>query len=237
MGFEWTATLETVTHGDFAQLTDHLATDPGRDPDFGADRGAVGHGADAFDLYPGIAIALVMVKEIVDLVWARPGWASAIGDEQVEEPIVIIIDPGTAGGVVSRSAIIHDRARRDSREGTVTFVVVEKVMVVVVQNEQIQIAVVVVIAPRTGWRSRRAFFKSDSGDFAERTIPVVAEQETGRALVVQNAIVGDEQIEKTIIVIVAPSTADRIRRAGNNASGVGHPLEFARESVVGDKIV
>src|ERR1022692_1771966 len=80
-----------------------------------------------------------------------------------------------------------------------------------IANEQIVKAVIVVIRPQT---SVADAFVGDDGsrsDFGERAIAIVMKEHICAAIV-HIAMVGDEQIKKTIVVIIHPGTGAKMAK-------------------------
>ncbi len=87
---------------DFAQLPELLALDGGQHPHFGSNPRPVRNRADALDFQPGIAVAVVVVEEILDQgTGVGPG-----RDQQIQEPVVVIVDPAAESASESRTAIV-----------------------------------------------------------------------------------------------------------------------------------
>jgi len=136
---EQTGLAEAGAAGDFAELPGFLSAQRGLHPYSGADAVAVRRRADASHLEPVITVPVVPVEEIRTA-------ALPVGDEEVEEAIIIIIAPGRARRVAS---IIHHAAGCDLRERTITIVVVERfVLTARVRRKQIEKSIVVVVGPQ-----------------------------------------------------------------------------------------
>src|SRR5438045_2762308 len=75
----------------------------------------VRNGADALDLHPTIAVAVVFVEEVV------PGLAGHI---EVQEAVVVVVRPGTTGECVS---IVCRVAGQDPPKSAVALIVVEEI--------------------------------------------------------------------------------------------------------------
>src|SRR5205814_5114855 len=87
-------------------------------------------------------------------------------DEKIQETVVVIISPGATDRV---SAFGSNAARQNFGKGAVAVVLIQEVIgaLFIVGDEQIQVAIVVVVSP--GAASRQAHIGDDiaAGDFGE----------------------------------------------------------------------
>src|SRR5207253_11329728 len=89
-----------------------------------------------------VAVAIVVVEGIVQ--------ARTIGHEQVDEPVIIVIAPGTTDGI---PGVRSDVAGEHSAECSIAVVLIQKVLLAgSISHTQVKISIVVVIAPRASQR-------------------------------------------------------------------------------------
>src|SRR5207249_4362866 len=94
---------------------------------------------------------------------------TAVDDKQIEEAIIVVIRPG---GSNRRTAIVDDPASRNSGKRPVTGVSIERVVLAIPTDKQVDLPIVVVVRPG-GIRPISGF--ADSGiicDAAEGAIAV-----------------------------------------------------------------
>ena len=121
---------------------------------------AIGHNAPGDN--PGeSAVAVVSVEDII---------ASKNADEQVEISIVVVISPGSANRVGN---ICRDSAGRHFGERPVAVVVIQEIPLTIIGNEEIKESVVVVVAPRTAFRTADLRDKDASNYLCECPIPII----------------------------------------------------------------
>src|SRR5438105_4709064 len=114
-----------------------------------------------------VAVAIIMVEKIV--------LAVAIGDEQIEETIVVIIAPGAA----HRACCIRgDAAGGDSRERAIAVIVVQKIPLAIVCHEQIKEAVVIVVAPGTAFRGADVIDDTARSDLRKTAVAIIVIEKT-----------------------------------------------------------
>ena len=151
------------------------------------------------------AVTIVVVKKIA--------CATAIGDEQIKETVIIIIAPSASDRI---GDVVHDAAGRHFCEAAGTRILIEEVFLTQVRNEEIKVAVVVVISPRGGERKAAVRDDTHSQDCGESAGAVVVVEkfvfDRGRAAI------GRDQIKITIVVIIAPGPGKRSAMIGNNIS-------------------
>jgi hypothetical protein len=151
-------------------------------------------------------IAIIVIKEIVlARAIGRP-----VGDKQVKESIVVVVSPGGASRIAH---VIRDRAGRYFREGAIAVVVVEKILLVRIGDEEIEKTVVVVVAPGATERTATIRHNSSGRYFGERAVPIVMIEK------VVFVVIRHEEIEKTVVVVIAPRAACRVATVCDNSSG------------------
>src|SRR5881397_3794197 len=111
-------------------------------------------------------MAFVVVKEILLI---------AIGHEEIQQAVVVIITPCTS---LRSAAIGHDASGSDSRKCAVT---------------------IVVITPRAAIRSATVVDDASGGNFRQRSVAVIAIEKIILALLVR-----DKEIQIAIVVVIAP---------------------------------
>src|SRR6266567_5046172 len=214
---------EAATASNLSQLPAADSGDGGVDAHLGPNRRTVRHGPDQFDREPTVAVAVVAVEVIAPEVPS--------GREQVQEAVVVIVRPSNTPGI---TVLVDRAARGDLGKSTVAVVMIKEVYdgghdacVSFIANVQVQPAVVVIVAPGATKGVRRGIIHHNAvGDASERAVSVVVVKE-----VFLTALVSHEQIQKSIVVIVAPGTTVRVRDVGGNATG-GDPGEGAIAVVV-----
>jgi hypothetical protein len=144
-------------------------------------------------------VAPVSVEEIV-LADAR--------DEKVGIAVVVVVGPDRCP---VDGDVVDDVAPPDAREAAVTVVAVEEVRLARVGDKEVEVAVPVVVGPRTGVGVAVVADNVAFGDLGERAVAVVAEQ-----AVVLLLLVGDEKIEVAVAVVIAPGAAGRVVPLGRD---------------------
>src|SRR5262245_41665055 len=130
-----------VAAGNFTQLPLHPAIEHRAQPHLRTDGRAVGDGPNKLEHNPSVAVADVLVKAV-----AFDAEDPATGHGQVKEPVIVKISPGASN---RRSAVSYGVAADDPGESAVAIVVVEEVVAEhPIGDEQIEIAVIVVITQR-----------------------------------------------------------------------------------------
>src|ERR1700693_3544407 len=126
--------------------------------------------------------------------------------------VTIVVHPGAAGvptGLGSR--LDEASALGDVEEGPVTVVVIEDVLSIV-GNEQIVVAIVVIIADATGLPPTSAEFQARAfSDIGERAVAIVFKETTMRLMVFGESFeppaIYEKDIQPAIVVIVIKSEA------------------------------
>ena len=190
----------------------------------GSDRGAIGNAPGALNHQPVVAVSIVAVEQIVLPV--------QIGDEQIEETIVVIVSPGAP---ISNGAVIDEASRRDFREGAIPVVMVKKIVLAraarrAVGDEKIEEPIIVVICPGRAPGISNVGDEGARGDFREGAVPVDVVE---KVLLVG---IGDEKIEEPVIVIIVPGGPQRAASVRHDAAG-GDFRESPVPVVVIEKIV
>src|SRR5262249_35032021 len=140
-----TVAIRTVTARNLAHLDNMLAADPRRHPHLGADGRSIGPGGQKLNLDPVVRRARGIVVERTSLVMIEKAITAVDRNEQVHEPVVIIVSPGAAS---IWSHVLDDHTGGNLRESAVSIVVIEQVVQSLSSaNEQVQVAVVVVVGP------------------------------------------------------------------------------------------
>jgi hypothetical protein len=123
---------------DLAHLPEGLAPDGGLDPDLGADGGPVGDDADKAQDEPAVWTAVIAVEE------GRFRIIKPIHHEKVQIAVVVIVTPGTK---CRPAAVVDYGPFGHLREGSVAIVPEEEIVLPVIGDEEIDITVIVVVAP------------------------------------------------------------------------------------------
>ncbi len=165
-------------------------------------------------IQPVVAVALVAKQNVV---LGCRGANHAVGSQQIEIAVVVIIAPGGAIGEFIGGG---DRAQCHAGKSAGTAVEVEKIGPSVA-HEQIQIAVIVEVAPGAGFgiagiRTGQQIIEADKGFVAEVAVEKIL------------PVIGDEEIEIAVVVIIAPR-----RRVGVAAVGDDRPAGDAHDLDIG----
>ena len=138
--------------------------------------------------------------------------AAPIRDKQIQKTVIIVIPPGASHGI---SDIIRDITCCYSVEGAVVVVVsVEKVLLTQVGDEEIEAAVIVVIPPGCGKRKTAVGNDVERCHFGECAGAIVAIKEFILAL--GRTAICTDQIDETVVVVIAPGTGIGISMIGND---------------------
>ena len=106
-----------------------------------------------------------------------------VGDEEIEMAVFVVVDPGAAGVPARFGAGLEQAgAFGDVGEGAVAVVVIENILAVV-GDEEIVIAIVVVVADAAGLSPTGADVEAGTfGDIGEGAVAIVLEQAAMRLL-------------------------------------------------------
>ena len=91
-------------------------------------------------------------EALVKQVQARTVAEQAVGDDEIDEPIVVEVAPGGRGGI---AALADQFVRADFRESPVALIAIKRVLVVATKirgDEKIELAIVVIIRPNAPLR-------------------------------------------------------------------------------------
>ena len=151
--------------------------------------------------------AVRLAQQALDHVVER---AVVAGGEDVE-PAVVVVVPGPAREAVVGPVDAHRRG--DVGEGAVAIVVIEPAVAVQVVEEQVGIAVVVVVDPGAALAEacRLALHAGLGGDLLERAVALVVIETVGLLLA------ADEQVEPAVVVVIGPGRGvgiDRVQQPG-----------------------
>src|SRR5579864_1872171 len=154
-----------------------------------------------------MAIVGMAVSDADGLVREVP--LQVIDHYEIEQSIVVDVDPGTGNGperAVLGVGLVESGFRRHIGEGAVAIVVVERVAVDA-SDENIFVAVVVVIADRNAGVVARAGQSGLCGDVGEVTLAVVFEEAVvvlGRIFLerLQVRAVSEEDVELAVVVVI-----------------------------------
>jgi len=136
------------------------------------------------------AVSPVPIEEVVLIL--------AVGDEQVEITIVVVVAPGGTEGL---AGVVDNRTLSDPLEYAASQVAIQEVVLVpTIGHEQVESAVVVVVPPRGGERGTAVTDDGPFVDLGEGAVTVVEVEE-----VVVVALVGYEEVEVAVVVAVAPA--------------------------------
>jgi len=189
---------------DFTQLPERLAPDRRLHSHFRADGLPIRDRARQSDFEPVVRIAIVAVKQVGELN------ENGSGDEQIQEPVLIVIGPRTKGrggsGVIRRAAAAH------ARETPVAVVVMDGVGLARVQpmhDKQVKMPVIIEISPHVSVIVRSV--RSDPGlagvHLGKRAISEVAEQPIRSR---ERSVAGYVHIQKPVPIVVCPRRTLRI---------------------------
>src|SRR5439155_14204163 len=145
------------------------------------------------------SIAVVVIQKVL--------LAGSIRHKQVKISIVVVIAPRASH---RNSSVGHDPSGGDFRECSVAVVSVEEIIAAIVAHKHVQSAIVIVIAPGSADRVGDIGDDVAGRDLGEGPIPIIVIEKILRA------IIGDEKIQKAIIVIVAPGAAFGLRKIGRD---------------------
>ena len=138
-----------------SHLPHRLAADRRLHAYLGTDGRTVRNRADQSDRNPVIAVAVVAIEKVREQrspIVLSP--KAAVGDEQIEKSIVIVVHPNWP---MAPSRIIHEAAFHDPGEGAIAVVMVELVLyescdvrgASALSDEEIDISVVIIVSPGT----------------------------------------------------------------------------------------
>ena len=135
---------------DLAQLPEGLSHNRGQNPDLGADGRPVRHGPHEPQDDPVVGAAVIPIQRAGFGRARAPHVIKTVGNKEAQVTVVVVISPGAATGACD---ILDHHAFGHSRERPVAIIVKEKIdpslaqVEVIVRNENIKIAVVIVVAP------------------------------------------------------------------------------------------
>src|SRR5438552_14116024 len=115
VGAQVVLTAKTAATGNLTQLPEGLAADGCLRTNLGADRRSVRDRADEPEVQPRVAVAIVSIEEVVR---ALP--YKAVGDEQIQEAVIVVIAPNRAAAIAQ---IVNEAAGSDLSECAVPILV------------------------------------------------------------------------------------------------------------------
>ena len=133
-----------------------------------------------------------------------------IGPDELHDihpAVVVVIPPESRGS----EALLGDTGLlADIGERAIAIVVVKLRAAQAVGEKQVGLPVVVVIAPGAADGGPDGVEPGLFGDFGERAVAVVVEEAVRRLAVEQAAeIIGDEQIEEAVAIVIDPGSGER----------------------------
>ena len=135
-----------------------------------------------------------------------------VGDEEIEMAVFVVVDPGAAGVPARFGAGLEEAgAFGDVGEGAVAIVVIENVLAVV-GDEEIVVAVVVVVADAAGLSPAGADVEAGTfGDIGEGAVAIIFEEAAMRLFALRETLeapaVDEEEIEPAVVVVVVEGQA------------------------------
>ena len=146
--------------------------------------------------------------------------------QKVKTPVQIDVRPGGGPALVARGDL-ETGTRYHVRERPVSVVVVQERVLAPVAHIEIEVAVVVIVRPgRSPADASVACHARSLSDLGERVIAVVMEQGISPRARDQVARRGGIEVQPTIVVVVAPDRAVRVRKAAHTG-GVAYVFERA----------
>ncbi len=123
-----------------------------------------------------------------------------VGDKEIEVAVIVVVAPGAAARIASA---LHGRSRGDLAECSIAMVAVKQIIAAQAnRDEQIQVAVVVVIAPDRPFRVAIVCRNRPSGYAREGAVAVVMIQ-----IIERRAKVAHEQVQEPIVIVIGPGAA------------------------------
>ena len=126
-----------------------------------------------------------------------------MGDEEVQPAVIVVVAPGRRHGV---AAVIQPGLGRDFGKRPVAVIAVQQVRAID-GDEEVEVPVVVIVADRATDAARAAIppslIHAQGRRHIDEAAPVIAPQGVGGA-----GLVGQEQVQVAVAVIVQPTGAD-----------------------------
>ena len=143
----------------------------------------------------------------------KPAGIPQVIEEQIRVAVVVEIDPGTSLAAAFWLAL-HAGPGGDFLERAVSLVVIETVFLSLASDEQVDPAVVIIIAPACGDGIDGGEQSGLLGDVAEAPITVIS-QERGPHRPVDPGSARNENIQPAVIVVVGLITDHATKLAGH----------------------